>query len=122
MRSVLRIVWPSLAILLGVAGCESDSALLIVDVAGRPASVQSLRLTAKLNDKQAVPTMQVTSSLDNFGLLLPPEPSGSFLLNADGLDSRSCVVAQGHTDTLLTGHARVRLTLTMTALQLPVCQ
>lgn len=110
-----------LAALLAAVSCGHDSALVIVEVTGRPAAVQSLRLSAKLNDKQLMPAMQVTGSLDNFGLLLPPEPSGTFLLNADGLDSRACVIAQGHTDTTLTGRDRVRLTLTMTTLQLPAC-
>lgn len=121
MRSVPLATWALLVMLLAFGACGPDSALLIVEVMGRPAAVQSLRLTVKLNDKQVVPSMQVTSGLDDFGLLLPPEPSGPFLLNADGLDSRACVVAQGHTDTMLTGHDRVRLTLTMTMLQLLLC-
>lgn len=121
MRSVLHTVLPLLTVSLVAGGCGSDSALLLVEVTGLPSSVQSLRLSVKLNDKQAMPTMQVTSSLDNFGLLLPSEPLGSFLLNADGLNSRACIVARGHTDTTLSGQDRVRLTLNMTALQLPVC-
>lgn len=121
MRPILRAVWPVLTQLLVSAGCGSDSALLIIEVNGRPASVQSLRLIVRLNDKQVAPATQVMSSLDNFGLLLPPKPSGTFLLNADGLDSRACVIAQGHTDTTLTGHDRVRLSLTMATLQMPVC-
>lgn len=121
MRLILRTALAVFLVLFGNSGCEPDSALLIVDVIGCPVTVQSLRLAAQLNDKHVVPIMQITNSLDNFGLLLPPEPSGPFLLYADGLDVRACVVAQGSTDTMLTGHNRVRLTLTMSAVRLPAC-
>lgn len=122
MRSTLRTLSVLLAAVFSVVGCGTDSALIIVDIKERPAAVQTLRLMVKLNDKQIASSIQVTSSLDNFGLLLPPEPSGQFLLTADGLDSHGCVIAQGHTDTTLMGQDRVRLSLTMTALRLAICQ
>lgn len=121
MRQALRAVFALLSSLAVVTGCGSDSALLIIEVTGRPPSVQSLHLTVQFNGKQVMPSTDVINSLDNFGLLLPPEPMGPFVLSADGRDSRGCVIAQGHTDTTLTGHDRIRLTMPMTALQLPVC-
>lgn len=121
MRRAMRAASALAASAVTLAGCDPGSALLIVEVTGRPTSVQSLRLTARLNNKQAMPAANVVSSLDNFGLLLPPEPRGLFQLDADGLDDRSCVLAQGHTDTTLVGQDRVKLTLPLTTIKLPVC-
>lgn len=111
----------SLLLLLGLAGCGDDSTLAIVETEGRPAEAVSLRLAVTLEGKRVDLDMPLTENLDNFGLLLPPDATGTLLINADGLDAGSCVVAQGRTDTVLTGRPRVRLRLEMSRAPIVTC-
>lgn len=108
-------------LLLHTAGCGPDAALLIVEVSGLPSQVSSLRLSAQLSGQALAVPSQVEGSLDSFGLLLPPRSTGAFNLMADGLDSRGCTISHGMTDTTLTGGNRIRLSLPMVNLGMPLC-
>ena len=101
--------------------CGNDATLVIVDTENRPSTAKRLRLSATLDGRIAMMPEEIADGLDEFGVLLPEGAEGAFLLGADGLDEGRCIVAQGTTDTVLTGRKRERLLLPIQSIQVPIC-